>query len=169
MTRLSVLVVSDQEINEMADIEAEIEALEMLNLGQLIERYKSVVGTAPRVKNRQHLIRRVAWRLQEDRLGGLSKVAKRRLNDLIAELDVDLGPATDEGGLRRRRSNKELTPGTTLARQWHDQEIIVYVRPDGFEHDGRIYPSLTAIATAVTGAHWNGRLFFGLTKRRRKA
>ena len=32
-----------------------------------------------------------------------------------------------------------------------------------FEYEGRCYPSLTAVAKAVTGSHWNGMLFFGLT------
>jgi hypothetical protein len=27
------------------------------------------------------------------------------------------------------------------------------------------YKSLSAIARAITGANWNGRLFFGLTRR----
>jgi hypothetical protein len=33
-----------------------------------------------------------------------------------------------------------------------------------FEYRGRRYRSLSAIAKAITGAHWNGRLFFGLRK-----
>ena len=37
------------------------------------------------------------------------------------------------------------------------------VRDDGrYEYDGEIYSSLSAVAKAITGTHWNGRLFFGV-------
>ncbi len=43
----------------------------------------------------------------------------------------------------------------------------VVVHDDGFEWEGRRFGSLSELARAITGAHWNGRLFFGLTPRRR--
>ena len=43
--------------------------------------------------------------------------------------------------------------------------MTVLVREDGFEYDGRRYRSLTVIAEKITGAHWSGPRFFGLTKR----
>jgi Protein of unknown function (DUF2924) len=39
----------------------------------------------------------------------------------------------------------------------------VLVREDGFEYDGRRYRSLTVIAEQITGAHWSGPRFFGLS------
>ena len=36
----------------------------------------------------------------------------------------------------------------------------------GWECEGVVYRSLSAVAAAITGSHWNGRLFFGLTKRK---
>ena len=36
------------------------------------------------------------------------------------------------------------------------------VLPAGFEYEGDVYRSLSAVAGAVTGSHWNGLLFFGL-------
>ena len=39
--------------------------------------------------------------------------------------------------------------------------------PKGFEYDGEVYRSLSAVAKAVTGSHWNGHLFFGLTTQTR--
>jgi hypothetical protein len=55
--------------------------------------------------------------------------------------------------------------GTTLVRQWRGRAHIVLVRDDGFEYDGQHYRSLTVIAERITGAHWSGPRFFGLTKR----
>ena len=57
--------------------------------------------------------------------------------------------------------------GTVLTRVYKGHEIRVVTLDDGFEYDGRVYGSLTAVAKAVTGQHWNGKLFFGLTKRKR--
>ena len=39
---------------------------------------------------------------------------------------------------------------------------VVGVLPKGFEFEGEVYRSLSAIAAKVTGSHWNGFRFFGL-------
>ena len=58
-----------------------------------------------------------------------------------------------------------LKAGTTLVRQWRGHTHTVLVHTDGFEHEGQLYRSLTAIAERITEAHWSGPRFFGLTKR----
>lgn len=60
------------------------------------------------------------------------------------------------------------TPGNVITRTYKGHEIIVKVLKDGFEFQGRIYRSLTAIADEVTGSHWSGYRFFGLPQRRRQ-
>ena len=60
-----------------------------------------------------------------------------------------------------------LRTGTTLVRRWRGHTHSVLVREDGFEYEGRHYRSLTVIAERITGAHWSGPRFFGLTKRAR--
>ena len=57
--------------------------------------------------------------------------------------------------------------GTTLVRQWRGHTHTVLVREDGFEYEGQHYRSLTVIAGRITGAHWSGPRFFGLTQRAR--
>jgi hypothetical protein len=44
----------------------------------------------------------------------------------------------------------------------------VLVTADGFRYQGTTYPSLSTIAKVITGTTWNGRLFFGLTTRKKK-
>ena len=39
------------------------------------------------------------------------------------------------------------------------------VLDDGFEHQGQQYQTLSAVAKAITGAGWNGFLYFGLASR----
>ena len=63
----------------------------------------------------------------------------------------------DSGGL--------LKTGTILVRQWRGHTHTVLVHKDGFEYEGQRYRSLTVIAERITGAHWSGPRFFGLTTR----
>ena len=55
-------------------------------------------------------------------------------------------------------------PGTVLMREYKGEKLSVMVLDHGFEFDGDVYKSLTAVAKSVTGTHWNGYHFFGLKK-----
>jgi hypothetical protein len=61
------------------------------------------------------------------------------------------------------RDQRLPLPGTRLSRQWRDKTIVVEVLVQGFHYENRLYSSLSAIASAVTGTRWNGLAFFGLT------
>jgi hypothetical protein len=63
------------------------------------------------------------------------------------------------------RKSLVLTPGTRLIREWNGKTIAVEVREGGFVWADRTYRSLSEIARQVTGAHWSGPRFFGLTRR----
>lgn len=65
----------------------------------------------------------------------------------------------------RRVDEPRLRPGTRLVRSWQGRTYSVLVTEHGFVMDDREYPSLSRIAEAVTGAHWSGPRFFGLTRR----
>ena len=58
-----------------------------------------------------------------------------------------------------------LRPGTRLVREWRGRTHTVVVTEDGFEYAGKVFPSLTKIAHAITGAHWSGPRFFGLIRK----
>ncbi len=49
------------------------------------------------------------------------------------------------------------------------RELRLTVHDDHFELDGQSFRSLSEAARHVTGSRWNGRLFFGLTERKRKS
>jgi hypothetical protein len=53
-------------------------------------------------------------------------------------------------------------PGTWPEREFRGQRIAVKIRADGFEFEGRVYKSLTAVVNEATGGNWNGFKFFGL-------
>ena len=154
----------------MMDIAKEIENLRQLSVPELMERYREVWGKEPRFKLRGWLWKRIAWKIQERRFGGLSRVAKRKLEELIAEIDLPLAEKQRTVGvLRCPQRPREPKVGTVLTREWKGREIRATRVDGGWESDGIVYRSLSAVAKEVTGSHWNGRLFFGLTPRKRKA
>ena len=110
----------------------------------------------PQGLSRDLLIRALANRLQEQTHGAASRALLRRLRTLAGEFARG-GASFDPGVV--------LKTGTTLVRQWRGHAHTVLVREDGFEYQGERYRSLTVIAERITGAHWSGPRFFGLTKR----
>ena len=101
------------------------------------------------------LRRMLAYRLQERQLGGLPAVIARELDRAAA-----VGSSTS---IQPQR--KELTPGARLIREWNGRTITVTVTEHGFLWEGQTRRSLSEIACEVTGAHWSGPRFFGLTRR----
>ena len=140
-----------------------------LAAAQLATRYSELFGKPPRVRNRAWLFRQVAFRLQEQQLGGLSDRAKTRLGELMAQSDLPIAttptPRPKPKPVARAESTAP-TVGTVLVREWHGQRIEVRVIADGFTWNGVTYTSLSAVAKAITGVGWSGALFFGLRKRR---
>ena len=102
------------------------------------------------------LLRRLlACRMQERRLGGLPAV-------ILRELDRSASTNAEQSAPVRRPA---LTPGARLIREWQGRTVAVTVTEAGFIYDGRVRRSLSEIAREVTGAHWSGPRFFGLTSR----
>ena len=133
----------------------------------LVDRYETVFGKPPRVKHKDWLWRRIAWKIQEQRFGGLSEVAKRRLDELIAELDLPLtGERTVHGRVNAATRHGQPVVGTTLARTWKGREIQATRTDQGWEHDGVVYRSLSAVVKAATGSHASGPAWFGIKRRK---
>ena len=151
------------------EIAKEIEALRELTIPDLVARYEELFGCRPRCRNREHLWRRCAWKIQEQRLGGLSRAAKAKLEELIGGIELPLTEKqrTVTGALKRLPKPGDPPVGAVLTRSWHGREVQVRVVDGGFEHDGVVHKTLSAAAQAITSSHWNGRLFFGLAERRK--
>jgi hypothetical protein len=154
----------------------EIEKLRRASLAALREKYREVFREETQCRHRQHLFRRVAWRLQALAEGGLSERAHKRAQEIARDADLRIIAPKDflvvggerieaiAGGRNRRQLDRRIPiPGTILRREWKGRTILVEVLQDGFCYEGRHYCSLTAIAVAVTGTRWNGLAFFGLT------
>ena len=154
------------------NIADEIAALRNQPIEILTTRYKEVFGVnSTPSSNKVFLWRKIAYRLQEQELGGLSPKAKDRLASLIEQYDPinnkALRPAVTTAGkevvaLPSLRDKRLPIPGTIIRKTYKDQEVRVKVLEKGFEYNGKFYRTLTAIAQELTGAHWNGYSFFNL-------
>jgi hypothetical protein len=140
----------------------QIADLERASMTDLQHRWQQLIGTEPPRYNREFLVRRLAHRLQELAHGGLSPAVRTKMDQLLEDAGYN-----EIGAVRTNRrpaqGRRELPVlGTRLIRQWNGERHEVTVVQGGFEYQGRRYRSLSAIAAAVTGTHWNGPAFFGL-------
>jgi hypothetical protein len=105
-----------QDFLRLTDDLPEVKALETMSVRELAERYQEVFGEPTRSRNRMHLVRSIAWRLQEERFGGLSPETLRKLVVLGGELPRTwrrrvFGRAYDGGA----RPGPELEPRAPAA------------------------------------------------------
>jgi len=147
--------------------------LEKMTVRELREKYLDVFGEATRSHHKVFLRRKIAWRIQEQAEGGLTERAKRRAAEIANDADLRLlhprgkggsgyGAATGTSRLIPTRDRRLPIPGTLLVRDFQGRRIMAKVLDHGFEYDGRLFKSLSAIAREVTGTRWNGLAFFGL-------
>ena len=134
----------------------QLESLPALGLPELRLEWRRLFRAEPPRIGRDTMMRAIAYRWQEAALGGLSKATLRRLTTLANQLETN-GRIAPLPGPR-------IKPGARLIREWGGRTHAVNVTDDGFEFQGETFGSLTRIAFAITGAHWSGPRFFGLTK-----
>jgi hypothetical protein len=160
----------------------EVENLRRAGLISLRKRYRELFQEEARSRHREHLFRKIVWRLQALSEGELSESARARAREIANDADLRiLAPRSffSVGGepvaiIPSNQSKKQHDPrlpmaGSVLRRSWKGRTILVEVLPNGFRYEGRHYPSLSNIAVEITGTRWNGFAFFGLTRAVRRA
>jgi len=127
-------------------------ALAQMSKPELAEKWQDLFGKEAPNYGTVFMRKRLAFRVQELFYGGLSrdllKAMLRNGGDPVAAQAKKRGPR----------------PGTIIVRMWHGERHEVVIRTNGFEYNGQLYRSLTAVARKITGAHWNGKRFFQLTE-----
>jgi hypothetical protein len=139
----------------------EISALSEATAADLKLRWRTLYSTEPPPRiSRDLLIRAIAYRIQEQALGGLKPATHRLLAKVAADASarrpIQVAPAPT------------LAPGTVLLRDWHGTQHQVIVREHGIEFQGKQYESLSQVAHRITGTKWSGPLFFGLKSGRQE-
>jgi Protein of unknown function (DUF2924) len=158
----------------------EIAVLHKMSIHELRQKYAEVFGEQTRAHNRPWLVKRIAWRMQALAEGDLSERARRRAAELANDADLRVSaprpraqpPMPGQRGnleaatLPLERNDRLPMPGTVITRSYKGRTLHVKVLAEGFEFEGELYKSLSAVAKRVTGTHWNGYHFFGLTTKK---
>lgn len=128
----------------------DIPDIEAMSRKDLLPLWQQAFGERAPMGLSQSLLRRfLAFELQARRHGGLSAKVKRLL---------------EKGtGVAAQPQSPMLKPGGRLLREWNGVTHVVDVTEGGFVWKGETWRSLSAIAREITGAHWSGPRFFGLT------
>lgn len=124
----------------------------------LVEQWRRCYETEPPFKiSRQLLIQAIAYRLQEQVLGGLNPATQRFLAKVAEEAAM---------GKKTTALPQAVKPGTRLLREWHGVTHEVIVLESGVQFGDKQYRSLSQVARTITGTRWSGPLFFGLKQQR---
>ena len=179
-------MIAAEEVNSRLNVARDLAAIEKMTVKQLRAKYAKLFGDESRSGNRQWLLRRCAWRVQALAEGDLSERARRRAEELARDYDLRAIPPADMNMPPARESTPQEPvrvgrtyirppldarlpmPGQRIKREYRGQEHFVEVLDRGFEFEGKLYRSLSAIAHAITGSHWNGYLFFDLMDPRKE-
>ncbi len=151
----------------------EVAALKRMTIKELQCKYAEVYSDGTRTNNKPWLVKRIAWRLQALAEGDLSERARQRAAELANDADLRLSPPkvkpdpgaaerTKTVALRIRSDGRLPLPGTVITRTYKGETLHVKVLPHGFEFEGEVFKSLSAVAKAITGQHCNGYYFFRL-------
>jgi len=151
-----------------AGLVAELARIQSLSTGQLRTEFERLSGRPTGSWNRTWLVRKVSWLVQERARQTSDSVEVPTL--AVEVRTVPRSPRLDapiQVTCRGVRDPRLPKPGTEIVRVYRGLRLVVTVLDGGYAWNGRTYASLSAVAKAVTGCHWNGRLFFGLTPRQR--
>ena len=130
--------------------------LDGLDVASLRRAWEQTFGAAPARSLSRVFLRRVLSHERQCRTHGGHSAATRRI--LAAMVNVTPGNVAPAGS---------VSAGTHLVREWNGRTYQVEILERGYRFDGKTYPSLTAITKRITGTHWSGPRFFGLTPKRK--
>jgi len=102
--------------------------------------------------SRQFMAAAIAYKMQEQVLGGLKRNSQAFL-DKVANNKIKEG---------NRSPIRVIKSGTKLIREWHGRIYEVIIADEGVVYNGRMYQSLTQVARMITGVKWSGPRFFGI-------
>ena len=150
-------------------IAVRIRALQQISVHELQKEYCRVFGEKTTATHKGFLLKKIAWKIQELEFGGITEEVKEKALAIVE----NLGLTGRIPSIKLKKKRKIITqssfqdkrlplPGTVIIRKYKDKQVAVQVLEDGFEYKGCKYRSLSAVAKAVTGSHWNGFSFFGI-------
>lgn len=146
----------------IATLTRQIAALQSKTVGALAAQYEQLAGEPTRSRNKQYLIKRVAFLLQTQASGGLSDAAKVKISELGDTVPAEWRARLQAKPDAQPRDPRLPAPGSVLTRVYGGKSHAVTVLETGFDYNGQTYKTLTDVTRAITGKHRSGFGFFGL-------
>lgn len=137
----------------------QVMALEDASVDELRKMWLKLFDAKAPVQSKQHLIPKLAYRLQELHYGALESKAAKQLDKMADNLEK--GRPIVESKVK----GNQLMPGTRLIREYQGVTHEVLATEDGLIYQGQRYTSLSAIASKIAGFRYNGLVFFGVKKK----
>ena len=131
----------------------QIIALQSMNENSLLSMWDKFFDYKPEVSSRQHMISKIAYKIQELAYGGVDPATEEKIREQARKTP-----------LKNQKKKKKFQPqiGTKIVKEYHDKTYEVLVVDGGFAYEGDVFKSLSAIANKITGTKWNGLKFFGV-------
>ena len=92
------------------NITKEVANMERLSVGALCERYREVFGEDTKARNKQWLIKRIAWKLQANEEGDISERARKLAMEIAQSSDI----RTSAPKIRTRPIEATFETATTI-------------------------------------------------------
>ncbi len=141
--------------SSQSDLTDQLREISVFDRNACVEHWTAAFGTAPPRYLSVRFMQRVLSRQRQVRaLGDYPGQVRRALK--AVQLNLKSGSP----------SNRLAPPGSYLVREWNGRTYRVEVMSSGYVLDGHTYASLSTVAKRITGAHWSGPRFFGLTPKR---
>lgn len=135
------------------------ESLKKISTNELMGLWEKLFKSeAPDWLHRSYLIKYIAWHKS---YGSLDSQTQRKLDKLVEKYEETKEVIIDS---KQKSSTVSITPGTKLIKEFKGRKYEVLAADKGFEYNGELYKSLSAIANKITGTRWNGKKFFGVVK-----
>ena len=127
-------------------VRAEVAGLADADRTALCDRWVACFGLPPpKGISRRLLERAAAYAIQARAFGGLKPKTRKALISVV-------GDPVDTASEPGRKPKPKLAQGTRLLRDWNGRTHEIIVIESGFVWNGKLYPSLSAVARAITGA-----------------
>ena len=160
--------------NISINLQRQLFNLNNLSTNELKLKWSELYNNIPTNFKRVFLIKGIAYRMQV--LAGSSNTSESEINLAIKVAKEKL--KLSGSGTLNRKVNLIPPSGSVIKTFYKNEEYFVKVIDDGmnsinssissnetkFEYKGKIYKSLSAIATEIAGTRWNGYTFFKLKK-----
>ena len=137
-------------------LKKKIAQIEQMNYLELCSMFAELISAVNCPTNPRTLKNRLIYKVQEMHLGGIAP----RDQQLLIEI------SEQQNTCKASNTPKPLSTSVIhYVREWKGKKYdVTKISDKCYELAGVQYKSLSAVARAITGTRWNGKLFFGVKK-----